>query len=131
MPILEGAVALGLVLLAAGMNIELVRRAQYEVILRHSCFLYVRERALGAGIARSREKILSFIENALGSRRARALLAGLDWTERSVPDGLEAKVQYRYPSLIRFPYDFVKKNGERLAFHKHHFILTEKCLFFF
>jgi len=127
----EAAITLFILSLAVGMNLELVRRAQYEVLFRHACFLYVRERSLGSGLAKSRHAVFTFLETALGYRKTRSVFIGLHLDEVRVAQGLEAKVHYRYPSLVQFLYQFRKNNGAELTFRKHHFELTETCRYFF
>lgn len=120
--LLEASIALCLLVFAVGVNLELVRRAHSKVLFEHSCFLYVRARALGTGVVQSRKQVFHFLEHALGYQRTRSIFIGLHLEEELVTDGIEARVHYRYPSLLRFPY-----RGQQ----KHHFELTEKCKFFF
>lgn len=126
--LVEGLAGVTLLLLAACLNLEVVRRAWYEVTLHHAAFLFARSRALGGGEERSRRLVRRFLFRALGEAKARAVGRGLRLGEDVDSLGLVSRVHYRFPAFLRFPYDAA---GRKPAWTKHHFEVTRRCRFRF
>lgn len=108
-----------LCLILVVINLEMIRRATYEVVFHHAAFLTARFRVLGKNSAEARGFGLEFVGNALGehvSRDARERPIDEKWFR----EALESRWHFRYPAYLRFPY------GGRI---KHHFEVTKECKF--
>ncbi|MBI1861829.1 MAG: hypothetical protein HYR96_13020 [Deltaproteobacteria bacterium] len=63
--LIEGLVALGLTTMVLALGLELVRSAQQKVLMRHSCFMYLRLRALGREEEVAMERTKKWMKEAL------------------------------------------------------------------
>lgn len=122
--LIEGVFSLSLLVFGVILNIELVRRARFEVLLHHGAFLWVRGRALGRSEAEMTRVLRRFWETALGETAAKALAHAVRTKEAAVPGGGEVKLFLRYPTFLRFPIE-----KEKREMMKHHFQMTKPCKF--
>ncbi len=110
---MEGVLALGVAFLTLSLGIELIRTAQQAVLIRHSCFLYVRLRSLGLSEDAVGRRISNWIAGALGTGAlgngvlANKVSASRRWLRQTAfeygsPE-YSARVQSRYASLF-LPY---------------------------
>lgn len=115
--LVEGALCAGLVVLAVTLQIELVRRASLEILLRHGVFLKMRSLVFGS----SDPKVpLRFWADALGEERAQRLLERTRFESERFDGVLRSEVFTAYPSFLKFPW----KEGI-----KHSFEVTRRCRF--
>ena len=121
--LIEGIMALTLLLLAVCLNLELLRRAQYEVLLHHGAFFLARGKALGVSGRESRHELKLFLERALGRSLGNRLhhFTAVDGQVNS--SGSTVTLRYRFPTFLRF--EFPNREGQ----NKHHFELTKVCRF--
>jgi len=117
--LIEASCALALVLGTVWLNLELVRRAQLDLLLHHASFLGARARAMGAPVREARWQMKTFLTNSWG-RAGEKLWRATDYTEDFTDRGGWVHLHARFPSLWSF-------RGEGLT--KHHFESTRKCLF--
>lgn len=114
--------AIGCLLLLTGsiwINLELVRRAQLDLLLHHASFLAVRARTLGMGVRQVRADTEDFLIGAWG-RAGESLVRNLDYSEDRAGQGRLVRLHVSFPSLWRF------KNRTAT---KYTFESTRKCLF--
>ena len=121
--LIEGVVALTVLLLAICLNLEMVRRSQFEVLLHHGAFLFVRGRALGVGLQESRQVLTDLLTRGLGKTLGSHLSRSIHLQETSGPGGRETTLHIRFPTFMRF--EFPDGRGRT----KHHFELTKRCRF--
>ena len=117
---IEALFSLLLIGLVTCLNIEVVRRAVIEVSLHHGSFLYARDRALGIGQERARRRVAEFLANGWGQSARRRSIAHVQMRAERSARGVDGRLHYRYPALLRFPY----RGGD-----KHHFEVTKRCRF--
>jgi len=117
---MEAVFSLLLLLLALCFEMELVRRSVLSVLLHHSAFIYVRDRALGVSARESREEVKRSLQASLGSTQMVRLEKRLDYYEKRTVDGLKVGIHYRYPMLLPF------RLGKTM---RHHLEITEQCFF--
>lgn len=104
-----------IVLPLCGMQMELIRAAQYQVVLHHISFLLARSVGLGGEARRAFIQATQLVTEGLGDRERFRILNKSDWFVQERGGGLEAKVRYRYPGLIPVFYSRPQ--------------MTKKCLF--
>ena len=99
-------------------HLELIRAAQYQSLLHHWAFRYVRERAMGSSEERARDEFLTTAKLAFGSGEYRKLSNNIHSDLHFLPSrGLRGRLRYRYPGFLA-------------RFHER-FQVTKTCLFFF
>jgi len=102
------------------MNLDLIRKTQYELLFHHASFLWVRYRALGSGEREAKKAILRFLRTALDRDGGEKIQKRLEIQTNPTEYGVEARLHYRYPLLLSFPW-----RGQT----KHHFEVTKTCTF--
>ena len=117
--LIEACLCLLPILFAMCLNLELVRRAQYELVVHHALFLFVRYRALGLGERESRRRITEhfgkFWEDGKGP------LSHLkDCSVSGENKGVEASLDYRYDCFLKV------NDPPHKVFH-----MVRTCRFFF
>src|SRR5262249_1163511 len=114
---LEATLTLLPVLLALFLGLELIRRARVAVALHHGAFLPARDAVFRRSPGSRHQRLHRWLANSLGGKTRAASVAADIAGRRS---GVEARLHYRYPALLSFPW----KQGR-----KHHFEVTQTCLF--
>lgn len=117
--LLEAVVIFSLLLGSVWINLELMRRAQLDLLLHHAAFLAARARALGASLSATRRELRGFLVRGWGSA-GNDLWRRTDYSEEFTADGGWVRLHARFPSLWNF-------RGADVT--KHHFESTRKCLF--
>jgi len=125
--LVEGCFAIGLLTFGLMLNLEIVRRAQFEVVLHHAIFLYTRDRALGENVGVSRRDATGFLAAALGDAKGRAMARRLRFRDYTWDGGIEGSVFYRYPFFIPFSTAGMRVPNNQPT--RHHFEMTKKCRF--
>jgi hypothetical protein len=115
--LLEGVFALTVGGMACVVNLELVRRSFYEVLLYHAAFLSVRSEALSSP---GRDAVRSFWQSALGLEAARRFSRRVQLGVERSSEGLVARAHVAYSNWIHFP---IPRGIKR------HFKITRKCPF--
>lgn len=64
--LVEGVLVVFIVVLSVVLNLELFRRVNYEVLLEHAAFIAARDKVMGVGEKKSREKVCKLFNEALG-----------------------------------------------------------------
>lgn len=118
--ILETVIVLPILLFTVLLNLELVQRAKWEVVLQHGAFLFVRTRVLGGSHQMAKAQLSNFLTQALGEGKARKFMLNLRLLEQWDPSKLTVKFQHRYRTLLKFPM------GNET---KHHYEVTRECHF--
>jgi hypothetical protein len=104
--LIEGVLTLGLLVLPTmGLNLELIRAAQYQAGLHHVGFLYTRFRTFGVEERAARRRAIGALTRAFGAKEARRWQRSVD-TEFESHDGFgEGTVVYRYPGFHAYLHD--------------------------
>jgi hypothetical protein len=126
--LVEGVVCIALVLLTLGLNLGIVRSAQYSVTLRHACFLYARWRALGNRENDALRRVRNLLRKTLPIKEADRIGRLLVF-EAPANGELVAKVAFRYMRLF-LPYRDPILPRDRLN-PRNRPQLTEQCRFSF
>jgi len=120
--LLEAILILPTVCAALLLNLEWIRRTQYEVALHHAVFLFARHRALGEDFEESRQNARRFLVRALG-KAAQRMAGPRAWEETRNRRFYSAKLlEVRFERFQKF------QEGDRA---KHHFQRTTECKFYF
>jgi hypothetical protein len=116
--LIEGVLCIGLILFALTLQIELVRRAGIEILLRHGAFLKARSSVLGS---KDPNVPMRFWTGALGAQRGQEWMKQSRFEVRRFPGMLRSQAYVSYPSFLKFPW----KEGI-----KHGFEVTRRCRFY-
>ncbi len=117
--LIEAVFGLSAVLGSVWINLELMKRAQLDLLLHHSAFLAVRAKALGATSSNARAQMRLLFERSWGAAGDR-LWRETDYLEEASREGGRIKLHARFPSLWSF---------KNMKLTKHHFESTRSCLF--
>ena len=117
--LVEASAILTLVVGSVWINLELIRRAQLDLLLHHCAFLAARSRMLGVTVAETRREVRHFMEESWG-RAGERLWRQTDYSEEFTERGGWVRLHARFPSLWSI-------QNEEIT--KHHFESTRKCLF--
>ena len=105
------------------LNLELIKRTQYEVVLHYGAFNAVRLRALKQTRQMVEKSVKEWIQKAIpGKRESKNISTHLKIMEGTTMPPRQIKLQlfYRYPTFLTFSI----KNGM-----KHHLEVQSQCLF--
>lgn len=116
--LVEGTIALGVFCTALFANLELVRRAYFEVLLHHGAFLGVRAAVLEA---EPRASVRRFWVKALGESHGERFLKSAELDLIPFSRGVLYRAHLEFPTWLNFSVP----GGT-----KHSFEVTRKCRFF-
>ena len=119
--LLEAVLGLGLMVTGLVMNLELIQKGQWIVLLHHTTFVAVRGRMLGDSIHDQKLMIHNQLIRSLGLAKGAKVESSLKFIETQANGALTAKLWYRYPQFLPFPY--------LRGTHKHHMEVTAQCSF--
>jgi hypothetical protein len=118
--LVETSITIVIAALTVIMNLELIRRAQYEWVFHHTAFLDVRLKRLKSSNPPPLATIHRFLANSFGDEKGKFLSSHLKRELVLKGAGLESQVFYRFPSFQEV------RLGKK---PKHHFQMSRRCYF--
>jgi hypothetical protein len=99
--LLEGVLSLFFIVLPlSGLQLELIRSAQYQVMFHHLSFLFVRSVALGSEQRIAFNRAIEVVTTGLGQGERLRIQRRSETFLEEGPRGLVGRVRYRYPGLL-------------------------------
>ncbi len=126
---MEGVLVIFILVFTTLLNLELLRRAYYEVLLHHAVFIRARDSVMGVEAYRSRQKICKLFREAMGDEGSR-LCQTLELSVRTGysygGNGNVAKVYVKYPLFIRVEKEDSKTGSRNVQSNME---ITRTCLY--